>query len=155
MIRSVVAASAMLIAGHAAAAERVLVECLEPNGSSYYFEGGIVPPGQGGARSDGMTGGRIRLVQLREGAAPVIETRDAAGAVVRMNTAHTAAFTQPRPDGGISIVSSTDNPDQKTIDTFLFNLNGALVGTVVWQFAKLNLAVTKTSTFTAPCRAGF
>lgn len=145
----------VLLSSQAGAAERVLVDCSEPNGSSYYFEGGIVPPGQGGARPDGMSGGRIRLVQLQDGGATVVETRDAVGNVVRMKVERTAAFTQPRPDGGISIIASTDNPDQKTVDTFLFNLNSAMVGTVVWQFAKLNPGVTKISTFTAPCRAGF
>lgn len=145
---------ALALAGsHAVAAELVLVECSEPNGSSYYFEGGIVPPGQGGARPDGMAGGRIRVIQPQEGGPTIVETRDANGTVTRKKPERTSSFTLRRPDGGISIISTTDDPDEKIVDTFLFSLNSQLVGTVVWQFAKIHPAVTKTSTFTAPCRA--
>lgn len=150
MRRFIAACVSLSLVTSASASPRVLVECGEPKGTSYYFEGGIVGPGQGGNRPDGMDGGRVRLIQ--DGDTTFVETRDAVGNVRRMKPERTTAFTRKRDDGGISIVSSTDDASEQVVDTFLFSLNAALVGSVVWQFTKLHPAVTKASTFTAPCR---
>jgi hypothetical protein len=46
----------------AAPAQQVLALCGESKGTTFFLEGGLVPPGQGGWKEDGLTGGAIVLV---------------------------------------------------------------------------------------------
>lgn len=70
MRRALVALVVAFLTTHAQAEEVVIARCGASDGTVFYFEGGLVPPGQGGWKRDGMSSGKIRVVS-KDGALDV------------------------------------------------------------------------------------
>ena len=63
MMRFVLSLGAVIaFSSSSISAPKIVFDCGGSDGSAFYFEGGIVGPGQGGWKKDGIANGRIQLV---------------------------------------------------------------------------------------------
>ncbi|MBY0257478.1 hypothetical protein [Methylobacterium sp.] len=135
-------------AEHATAADiQILARCGPSTGQSYYFEGGIVGPGQGGWKPDGYANGRITAL-LNESEQVDIIFRDADGTRSLLRDGMKVALTS-FDEASLSFIVSTYS--NKVSGSYLFKMNKLGVGTVVWTESKALGSITRSSIMVAEC----
>lgn len=126
----------------------IFASCGASQGVAYFFEGGLVGPGQGGWLKDGVTDGGIALVKL-DGKLDIL-FKDATG----NRYSHRAEGSDIRliaadPDGSYLVIAT--NPKGKSAEHFLFKVNEYGVGTLVWGTIRTDTPASKSSLMTAEC----
>lgn len=134
------------------ASASMLTRCGESSGWSFFFEGGLVGPGQGGWKEDGINGGAIEVHLVNDSldvvfydttGGPYSHTLEGANVYL--------SAIQQTEIGGRTFTVVVDNRGSGLLETYLFNLNAIGVGTVVWSAMRTGGMFPKGSLMTASC----
>lgn len=130
-------------------ADGILTICGESKGDAYYFEGGLVGPGQGGWHQDGISGGSFTLL-ITDNKLDII-FKDATGNTYsHLKEGDTVRLISANKDVNTFLVIS-ENAARDTVEHYLFALNQYGVGTVAWGTIRSNDTIKKSSLMTARC----
>lgn len=144
-----------LIATATTANSEVITRCGESSGWAYYFEGGLVGPGQGGWREDGISGGSIEVHLVDE--RPDIVFYDSTGGPYSHADDGAQVYVssfQETYDDGRAFTLVADNRQGGLLETYLFAVNASGSGTVVWSAVRNDGFLPKASLMTAACVPG-
>lgn len=136
------AALTLPAAGRAA----ILTQCGASDGVSYFLQGSLVPSGSGGWTLDGIGNGRILLLNSTEGV-DIVWT-DATG--TRSARADGAALASIPGIPGKTMVLAI-YPTTATVQTYIFSLDGAGRGSVVWTSSRAGGPVQRVLAMSADC----
>jgi hypothetical protein len=142
---------ALMMFGSSPALAKATVRCTGFEGWAYNFEGGIVPPGQGGWIRDAINGGIVDLVLETDGSGSFdIVIRDTTGRTTSQKAlgAQMKAVGASTEYGTLIVVS--ENPNG-IVENFLFKLNELGHGSVVWGSIRPHIIV-KSSLMVGQCR---
>ena len=142
----------MVSLSSSSASASMLTRCGESSGWSFFFEGGLVGPGQGGWKEDGIKGGAIEVHLVKDNLDVVFY--DATGGPYSHNLDGANVYltaTRHTEIGGRSFTVVVDNRGSGLLETYLFNLNAVGVGTVVWSTMRTGGLFPKGSLMTASC----
>lgn len=140
----------LLSAGEAKAAV-VLARCGPSVAQSYYFEAGIVGPGQGGWKKDGFDGGRI-TAYINEKEQIDILMKDGAGLKSYLAEGYKISLVSLSKEDKSFLLSVYGD---SFAETYLFKVNDLGVGTVAWTASKVTPLVIRTTVMTAECGPKF
>lgn len=143
------AAAATLLLGlrDEAAAVTIIARCGPSVGQSYYFEAGIVGPGQGGWKKDGFDGGRI-TAYINDKDQLDILMKDAAGLKSYLAEGYKISLVSLSKEDRSFLLSAYG---QGFAETYLFKVNDLGVGTLAWTASKVTPLVIRTTVMTAEC----
>jgi hypothetical protein len=143
--------SVLTLSTQSLAAERkILANCSSSKGSAYFFEGGIVPPGQGGWMEDGITGGHLQLIL--DGDDLDIVFKDRSGGVRSHREEGSKVWPSSYDANSGTLIVIAENKGGGSVEHFLFRLNKYSVGTVAWGTLRNSPeGATKSSLMTAKC----
>ncbi|WP_147430925.1 hypothetical protein [Oceanibaculum indicum] len=130
----------------------ILTKCGSSEGWAYYFEGGMVPPGQGGWTKDEISGGVIE-VHISSGSVDIV-FKDATGGVYRHSAlgGNVQIINMVRQaDGGSMFIIAVENSETALLESYLFKLNSFGAGVVLWSSMRSGGIFPKASLMKAPC----
>ncbi|WP_131803863.1 hypothetical protein [Methylorubrum salsuginis] len=138
------AALTLTTAGGVRAAS-ILARCGPSTGQSYYFETGIVGPGQGGWKKDGFDNGRITAYINDENKIDII-MRDGNGVRSYLREGYNASLNNFSKQDMAFLISARGS---NFSETYLFKINDLGVGTLSWTASKVTPLVIRTTVMTA------
>jgi hypothetical protein len=107
-MRTILVTTLLILLSVQDAAAKIITQCSASDGYAYYFEGGLVPPSEGGWRKDG-TGGGFQFISADDGSDPDIVFSDSIG--TRSSRADGAQVLRvPGGDEGFYLVLSIYPP---------------------------------------------
>ncbi|MQT11991.1 hypothetical protein [Segnochrobactrum spirostomi] len=119
--------------------------CSESGGYAYYFEGGAVPPGQGGWRPDTIKSGSITLVRQANGTFDVI----IGDAAAPRSASSMGGRIIPLPSAGGKIVLLVVYDG--VTEQYIFDIASSK-HEVIWTSARYGGLIDKAAVFHASCR---
>jgi len=149
--QSIYAIVAMLLIGAPAEAATILARCGPSTGQSYYFEAGIVGPGQGGWKQDGFAGGRITVYINNQNQLDLLQ-KDSTGLKSYLKEGYKVNLVELSQQDRAFLISAAG---ANFIETYLFKVNDYGVGTLAWSASKVTPVVIRTSIMTAECGPSF
>jgi hypothetical protein len=137
-----------VIASNANAA--IIARCGASSGFAFYFQSAIVPADQAGWSDDAVGDGEIQLI-VDASSGPDIVYSDAVG--TRSATAEGAlvTFVGGAADGFLIVLLVY--PNRAVLEHYVFQLDDAGNGTVVWGSARAGGMLQKSNLLVAECRA--
>ncbi|WP_156635612.1 hypothetical protein [Methylobacterium sp. Leaf123] len=128
-------------------AATILARCGPSIGQSYYFEAGVVGPGQGGWKKDGFDGGRI-TAYINDKEQLDILMKDGAGLKSYLAEGYKISLVSLSKDDKSFLLAAYG---QGFAETYLFKINDLGVGTLAWTASKVTPLVIRTTVMTAEC----
>jgi len=151
MLKILSAVSLLYLCNLSYAAAVTILQCGASDGIAYYFEGGIIAPGEGGWKEDGISNGKFEL--QAEGNKITIAYIDSSGSSKSSISNGFEVKYLHITDDYNSILLVIGNDKTGVIEHYMFKFNDLGTGTVVWGTVRAtNAFSTKSSLFTAPCR---
>lgn len=137
----------LLVGGGSAQAATILARCGPSVGQSYYFEAGIVGPGQGGWKKDGFDGGRITAYINDKNQLDIL-MKDSTGLKSYLAEGYNISLVNLSKEDRAFLLTAYG---QEFSETYLFKVNDLGVGTLAWTASKVTPLVIRTTVMTAEC----
>ncbi|KQO78116.1 hypothetical protein ASF36_13865 [Methylobacterium sp. Leaf90] len=141
------AVATLLAGGGPVQAATILARCGPSVGQSYYFEAGVVGPGQGGWKKDGFDGGRI-TAYINDKDQLDILMKDGTGLKSYLAEGYKISLVSLSKEDRSFLLSAYG---QGFAETYLFKVNDLGVGTLAWTASKVTPLVIRTTVMTAEC----
>lgn len=128
-------------------AATILARCGPSIGQSYYFEAGVVGPGQGGWKKDGFEGVRI-TAYINDKEQLDILMKDGTGLKSYLAEGYKISLVILSKEDKSFLVTAYG---QGFAETYLFKVNDLGIGTLAWTAGKVTHLVIRTTVMIAEC----
>ena len=133
------------------AAAKIITQCGASEGYGYYFDGSLIDPKDAGWQKDGVEDGGFQLIADDDGSNPDIILTDIIGTRSAKGDGANVSHIPGGQPGFYQVL--TVYPGSGTLEHYLFHLDAAGNGTVVWGTMRSGGVIQKGSLFSSKCRA--
>jgi hypothetical protein len=126
---------------------QTVTECGDSQGYAYFFQGGSVPPGQGGMHKDAITGGRIILNYENNEVDLIINHAMGSTLSAKQQGANIVVL----PSSNVLIALTVFYKGGITVENYIFQLDSLGNGTLAWTGMRTQAVINKLSLMQSRC----